>query len=119
MCRSGSPGRSLGAATATDMPDIKNVKVGQTLYTVRREQAGNTTMRRTAIHSVTVKEIDPQLRWVMASWNYNPAQKFYARHVRQWKVKDPRKRGPAQPRVHADQGQDAKARVETKTPDWT
>lgn len=74
------------------MPDIKNMKVGQRLWTVRRERMGNTTMKRTAIHDVVVKEIDPQFRWIIASWNGNPAQKYFPRAIRRWKVRNPRKK---------------------------
>ena len=73
------------------MPDIRNLKVGQTLYTLTRRLMGNTTIRETAVHTVTVKEIDPEHKWVVASWNYNPPNRYYRRHVARWRVNDPRR----------------------------
>ena len=75
------------------MPDIRNLKVGQTLWTLTRRRMGNTTMRETAVHPVVVREIDPECKWVMASWNYNPPCRYYRRNVQKWRVKEPKRRG--------------------------
>ncbi len=75
------------------MATFNKIKVGQTLYSVTREQAGNTTMRRTAVRPVHVKEIDPAKRKVYASWNYNPPQWFSERQVLRWKVNKPKQEG--------------------------
>lgn len=71
------------------MPKIENVSVGQVLYTVRRELAGNTTTSRIAVHPVKVISVDPDSKWVFASWNGNEPRRFWDRHVRQWRVNKP------------------------------
>lgn len=75
------------------MAALNKIKVGQTLFSVTREQAGNTTMRRTAVRPINVREIDLDKRKVFASWNYNPPQWFFERSWRRWKVNKPKSEG--------------------------
>jgi len=74
------------------MATISRIKPGQVLYTVTRQQMGNTTIRRGVLHSVVVKEVDPEGQYVIASWNSNVPRKFYEREVAKWKVKKPEPR---------------------------
>lgn len=71
------------------MAAISRIKPGQTLYSVTKQQAGNTTMRRTAVHLVVVTEVDPDGKFVMACWNGNPARKFFPNSVAKWRVSKP------------------------------
>jgi hypothetical protein len=72
------------------MAALSRITVGQTLYTVSRQGMGNTTLTRLAVHPVTVREIDPVKRRVLASWNYNPAEWYSERQVARWKAKKPK-----------------------------
>jgi len=72
------------------MPQIENLKIGQTLYTVMNVRMGNTTMRRRAVHDVRVTEIAKDYSYVMASWNSNKPQKYYRYQVKRWKVNRPK-----------------------------
>lgn len=59
---------------------IETLKVGDVLYDVHHEQAGNTTMRREGCWPVFVREVgvDEQGPWALLSWNGNPPrQKTY------------------------------------------
>lgn len=71
------------------MAQIKKLKVGQVLYTVTRSRLGNTTLRTVHVHEVVVKEIDPEGKFVIASWNHNRAEKYWAGDVGTWKVSKP------------------------------
>jgi hypothetical protein len=72
------------------MAAISRIRPDQVLFTVRRQKMGNTTMKQTVYHRVTVREIDPEGRFVIATWNGNAPEKFYASEVARWKVSDPR-----------------------------
>lgn len=54
---------------------IADLKVGQVLYDVHSERAGNTTMRREGCWECYVRAIDPDGKWVEISWNGNPARR--------------------------------------------
>jgi hypothetical protein len=69
--------------------EISRVVPGQVLYTVQQQKMGNTTMKTTVVHTVVVKEVDPEGRFVIASWNHNAARRFYPSSVKSWKVKKP------------------------------
>lgn len=71
------------------MATISRIKPGQTLYHVAKQKAGNTTMHRTAVFAVHVSEVDPEGRFVLASWNGNPARKFRPNVVAKWRVSKP------------------------------
>jgi len=68
---------------------IDQLQPGQRVYNVIRRRMGNTTLRDTAVFSIVVKEIDPAGRWVLASWNSNPPEKFHATQVSKWKKDKP------------------------------
>lgn len=75
------------------MATIRNLKPGQVLYTVTRQKMGNTTVSRGVMHQVVVKDVDPEGRFVMASWNGNPVRKCFERDVARWKVNQPKSKG--------------------------
>lgn len=72
------------------MATIGRLKPNQVLYTVVRQKMGNTTVSRGVLHRVVVKEIDPEGRYVVASWNNNPARKYFERDVARWRVSEPK-----------------------------
>jgi hypothetical protein len=65
------------------------LKVGEVYFTVSRQKMGNTTMRTVAIHPVRVKEIEPDSRSVIASWNGNAPRRYYDRDYSKWREKQP------------------------------
>jgi len=65
------------------------LKPGMIVYEIQRQRMGHTAGYRNALYSLVIKEIDPELRWVIASWNGNHAQKFGARSVAHWRFKKP------------------------------
>ena len=71
------------------MAKIEKLKVGQVLYDKHKYKAGNTTMRRWGVWTVRVEEIDPDHKFIVASWNGNPAKKMFAFQVAKLKVKEP------------------------------
>lgn len=71
------------------MATIRKLKVGQIVYDKHQYKAGNTKMKRWGVYPVVIKEIDPDFRWVIATWNGNPARKYFESSVKQWKVKEP------------------------------
>ncbi len=75
------------------MATIANIKPDQVLYTVTPQKIGNTTLRRKALHEVKVVSIDPEGRFVVASWNHNAPRKFYESSVSKWKVNKPEPKG--------------------------
>jgi hypothetical protein len=68
---------------------IDKLTVGQTVYSVERRNMGNTTLRTTSVFDVRIMEIDPEKRWVMASWNGNTPRKYYLGSIVKWKEKEP------------------------------
>jgi hypothetical protein len=68
---------------------ISKLQPGMTVWNVQRRQMGNTTLRDTAVFSILVKEIDPEGRYVIASWNYNQPERFYSGEVSKWRAKKP------------------------------
>lgn len=75
------------------MAKIEKLTVGQTLYELRRQKMGNTTVSRTACYEVKVREIAEDKRSIMASWNGNPPRRYNVRDVAKLKVKKPEKKG--------------------------
>ena len=75
--------------------DISALRPDDVVYSVTRQKAGNTMMSRQACHQVRVMEVHAD--HVVASWNGNPARKFYPREIRKWRRPAPgtRKAGPA------------------------
>ncbi len=72
------------------MATISRLKADQVLYTVTRRKMGNTTISMGVLHRVVVKELDPEGRFVVASWNGNTPRKYYERDVARWKVNMPK-----------------------------
>jgi hypothetical protein len=68
---------------------IEKLQPGQVVYSVERRNMGNTATKTTSVFSVRIVEIDPDKRWVLASWNGNPPSKFYGRSVSKWREKKP------------------------------
>ncbi len=71
------------------MATISRIRPGQVLYTVTRQKMGNTALSTKAVHAVRVIEVDPNGKFVMASWNTNPARKYRESDVSRWKVNKP------------------------------
>ncbi len=59
------------------MIKIENIKPGQVVWDCHRYKAGNTTARTWGNWSVHVIEVHD--RFVVAKWNGNPPEKYYAR----------------------------------------
>lgn len=62
------------------------LKPGQILYSVERIGLGNTTMKTTSVYTVRIVEVTAD--YFTASWNNNPARKYFA-IPSTWKVKKP------------------------------
>jgi len=75
------------------MAKISRMYVGQTLYEVRRQRMGNTTVSCGVLYMIKITEIDPAGEWVMASWNNNPSKKNWQRQADKWRVSKPAPRG--------------------------
>lgn len=72
------------------MATISKLKVGQVLYDRHRYKMGRTSMRAWGTWEVVVKEIDPDHRWIIASWNGNPPNKMYPKGVEKLRVNKPK-----------------------------
>ncbi len=70
------------------MVAFHTVKPGDTLYEVRSERMGNTTMRRQACRPVYIVEVHE--RHVVARWNGNEPQRYSARSVESWRRSEPK-----------------------------
>jgi len=57
------------------------------VFSVSRDQMGNTTIRTTRIHCVRILEVNAD--HVVASWNGNSTKKFYSREFNKWRVSKP------------------------------
>lgn len=68
---------------------IEQLEPGMRVWNVMRRQMGNTTLRDTAVFSILVKEVDPDKRWALASWNGNTAERFYSRDISKWRKNKP------------------------------
>lgn len=68
---------------------ISKLTVGQRVFDIQRRKMGNTTISSTDVFYVTVREIDPEGRWVLASWNGNTPEKFRERTFSKWREKEP------------------------------
>ncbi|GKX60183.1 hypothetical protein [Leminorella grimontii] len=66
---------------------ISSLKPGDKVWSVRKYRMGNTTIQTTGVYSVVVKEVHDT--YVIASWNGNPEQRFYAGQVANWKKEQP------------------------------
>lgn len=75
------------------MAKISKLKVGQVLWDTRRERMGSTTLTRVCVYEVWVKDIDPEGRYIIASWNGNSPKKMWEQEVSKLKVKEPKREG--------------------------
>lgn len=66
---------------------LEHCKPGMTVWEVRRQKMGNTTMPTLALYSLRIKEVDLENRLVFASWNGNAPKWFY--RVSKWKKEKP------------------------------
>lgn len=62
---------------------------GQTVWTIRRQKMGNTTVSYNALYEIRVVEIDREKGRVLASWNSNKPQWFGRTEVSKWKLERP------------------------------
>lgn len=65
------------------------VKPGDTLWEVRSERAGNTTMRRKVARPVYIVEVHDN--HVVARWNGNTPQRFSFYSVARWRRTEPKR----------------------------
>jgi hypothetical protein len=75
------------------MATISRLKPGQTLWQIRRQKCGNTTVRMNCLFPVLVISIAEDGKSILASWNTNPARKMTAADVAKLKVKKPEPKG--------------------------
>lgn len=68
------------------------IQPGMTLYQKKRQKAGNTTISYDAVFSVRIVSVDPATRTAVASWNSNPAKKWYERELRKLYANPPKVR---------------------------
>ena len=71
------------------MAKLDKLVPNQVLWTVSRGRMGNTMITTVYVHEVRVIEVNTTEGYVVASWNSNPARKFYEGEVSRWKVKEP------------------------------
>jgi hypothetical protein len=72
------------------MADITKIKPGQVLYDKHKHKMGNTKMTTWGVWPVSVKEVDPDGKFIVASWNGNPPRRMYESTVKKLKVKEPK-----------------------------
>ncbi len=75
------------------MATLSKLKVGQTLYKIQSQYAGNTTVKRRVCYEVVVKEILPDGAGIMASWNGNPPVIYRNRDIKKLRVNKPTPKG--------------------------
>jgi hypothetical protein len=68
---------------------IEKLRVGQVVYSVERRLMGNTTLSTVDVRKITITEIGPDNRWVMASCNGNVPRKYLERQTSKWRKKEP------------------------------
>jgi hypothetical protein len=66
-----------------------HLEPGLTVYDVGRQKMGNTTLSTVAVWHVTIVSVDADSQSVMASWNGNPAKRFYKYAWSKWRLKRP------------------------------
>lgn len=69
--------------------NIEGLFVGQRAWSVTKGKMGNTTIVTTRVHPVDIVGIDPEKRWVLASWNGNRPEKCYRLRVSGWRKSEP------------------------------
>lgn len=71
------------------MATISKIKAGQVLYDKHKYKMGNTTMKAWGVWPVFVKEVDPDGKFIIASWNGNKPRKMFEKEVSKLRVKEP------------------------------
>lgn len=64
------------------MPKFETIQVGDRLFDCRKQQMGNTTIRKMVCWAVDVKEIYPEKRAALCSWNGNTPRMYYERALK-------------------------------------
>lgn len=72
------------------MATIRNLKAGQTVWSVERVKTPIRGMSREAVYPVYILEVHED--FVIASWNGNAGKRFSGRAVGKWRVKKPEKK---------------------------
>ena len=68
---------------------IDALKPGMTVFDVHKAKAGNTSLRRWGVWTVTIVSVEGMSGTVFASWNGNPPRRFYEKSIRKWKKEAP------------------------------
>lgn len=68
---------------------IEKLKPGMTVFEVRRQKMGNTTMNTVAVFRVYIVSIDLEKQVVEAEWNTNAAKKYWKRDWSRWRENEP------------------------------
>ena len=71
------------------MATLKNINVGQILWSVRKHKMGNTNISTESLYQVVVKSIDLDGEFAMCSWNGNQERKYGIRELKKLKVNKP------------------------------
>jgi len=69
---------------------FEKIQPGMTLWDVRKSSGLARFRSKWDIWSVYVKEVDPDKRQVLASWNSNPAEWMYERRVCKYRANRPK-----------------------------
>lgn len=72
------------------MPVIKNIYPGQTLWDVKKAKQGWLSKTKWDVWPVTVKEVNIEEDYILASWNHNPARKMYRRSYSKLRAAPPK-----------------------------
>jgi hypothetical protein len=68
---------------------IKDLKPGQTVYSVIRHKMGNTRLSTIGVYPVEVVSIDEAAGIVMGQWNGNPPRSFLVNNLKGWRKSKP------------------------------
>lgn len=68
---------------------IDKLKPGMTVYEVHSYKMGNTTRRSIGVWEVRIVSVDSEKGIVVASWNGNPASKYFKSSWSKWRLKEP------------------------------
>ena len=68
---------------------LEQLKPGQTVYSIRKHLAGNTTVRTISVYKVLIISVNVADRYVIASWNGNREEKYREHAIKSWRLKEP------------------------------
>jgi len=74
------------------MATLKNLKPDQILYKVRKEKAGNTTMKRQVLDTLRIISVDLENEEAVARYN-GRERKYMDWQLKSWRVKEPQVKG--------------------------